>query len=471
VSAKRTVLDYDDVFTRGIDSPRVFVLSDAFRRALLQLADRLYWESAWTAVLNDADWALIDEGHRVLIEGSEVPEGEMCEHCDLIPEILAQLQELNNMNINVTSGGCGCGCGGCGQSQPCDTTDIDDGDVSTPPGDDQDGDTGLANKCNSANYLVYALRLAVINAVTQTYSAYDSWWHNLWFGLGDEIGSIQWAIWSAIRSWFINRSIGEFTSNFDPLFDNLVCTLYNSPSTNAARGNLDNALNQLPIPWRYVTRALTGNMPYIIMFQPGIISLPPGFENRQCCGSIPPAEEIELPPTPDDTLVWLPMAPQHLELGDVVADGTPTHVVGNGYIRSGVTGATTTIQYDLVHSAILNDGRLPSVGVEVVGLATYLTQADYAGQAGTTPFSFWGYHGQQVINWMHSYDGLLPPLPASGFCYDVDYHAQLLAAGVLDAFDHAKNSTSNAYGMQYQIGGAPERPMIFYCRCWWLVKL
>jgi len=65
---KRTVWNYEDVFGRGSPESRLFLITDQFRRLLLQATDRFFWESAWTEELDDSEWAVIDDGVRTLMD-------------------------------------------------------------------------------------------------------------------------------------------------------------------------------------------------------------------------------------------------------------------------------------------------------------------------------------------------------------------------------------------------------------------
>lgn len=391
---------------------------------------------------------------------------DVCNCQDEIDEIIARLEELENMNINVN---CGCGCG-CQQSQPCDPTDITDDDVTMPPGDEETGDIGQQQKCNISNYFIYALRLGVINTISQAYSLYDPWWQALWeLSGGFEPIRVNWAIWSAIRAWFVGRTITEFTSTFDPMFDSLVCTLFNSQSSTEARENLDAALNALPIPWRYVTRAMTGNLPYATLFIPGTISLPAGFENRQCCGSVPPGDDVELPPAATG-YAWLPISPAHLEFTgrSFPEGGTPLEVVGNGYMRVGFQpGTIGNSNWDILYDEIETDLRLPSPGDDTVGLAMFLTEVEHT-EDGGSPQAQWVSPTGGGINWYVDSAPANPVPVLSGFIHGPDAFATEIAP----LFDYADDGNIiTALQVAHQIGGAGPKNIITYCRMYWLVKL
>lgn len=87
--AKRFSFDYEDVFSRGSDEPLLFLITDKFRRALLEITDILYWSSSWSQELTDDEWAVIDDGVRSLME-------------------VEVISVTVNPTINVTSGGDGC---------------------------------------------------------------------------------------------------------------------------------------------------------------------------------------------------------------------------------------------------------------------------------------------------------------------------------------------------------------------------
>lgn len=90
--SKKTVWVWDDIFGRGsYEEPRLFLLSDSFRRALLQFTDRLHWESSWTQQPTDEEWSVIDDGIRALME-----------------EETMDVQVTVSPNITVNSGGGDC---------------------------------------------------------------------------------------------------------------------------------------------------------------------------------------------------------------------------------------------------------------------------------------------------------------------------------------------------------------------------
>jgi len=93
--SKRTIWDYSDVFGRGSPEPRLFLITDQFRRLLLQACPRFFWESSWTIPLNDSEWAVIDDGVRTLMDE------EM---------ITVTVNPVINVTDNEGSGDGDCGC-------------------------------------------------------------------------------------------------------------------------------------------------------------------------------------------------------------------------------------------------------------------------------------------------------------------------------------------------------------------------
>lgn len=87
---KRTVWNWEDVFGRGSPDSRLFLLTDNFRRLLLQATDRFFWASAWTQELTDSEWAVIDDGVRTLME-----------------EEMIEVTVNPNINVQTGTGGSG----------------------------------------------------------------------------------------------------------------------------------------------------------------------------------------------------------------------------------------------------------------------------------------------------------------------------------------------------------------------------
>jgi len=110
-------------------------------------------------------------------------ENDVCNCQDEINEIIARLEEIENMNINVNCGGCGCG-----NSQKTPTECYpegaveDDVDLPVDPGDDEQIPLSQQAQCNAANYVATTLRNTLIYLAQQGagYGAFKEYWVAQW---------------------------------------------------------------------------------------------------------------------------------------------------------------------------------------------------------------------------------------------------------------------------------------------------
>lgn len=222
-------------------------------------------------------------------------EDELCEHCDLIPVILERLEELTNMNINVN---CGCGCGGSGGGiappPPIEDIEPEDLDLPDPPDDTPIPVTNLQQKCNVANYMAVAWRNAVIRLVneTTTFNEFRVWFYNFWETIGAAYVSFLYGVWLACRTWLANHAAGWVADNIDPIFNDVVCAMYQSESPAQARENVEAIIGGLPFPLNYAAVSIAAYLPYEILFTNDVLEMPAGYFGRSCCGGVPE------PPTP-----------------------------------------------------------------------------------------------------------------------------------------------------------------------------
>jgi len=212
-------------------------------------------------------------------------ENEVCEHCDLIPEILAQLQELTNMNINVN---CGCGCSGAGSGSPTPAPptaeDYPPNPVPpvVPPGDD----AGQAWLCNMAHYnaflwrkwAMYAADLQLTNIMQDAENVY------LNLGLAPQSYATRLAYASTAILLLGGTTSAIVAADYTPNFDAVVCAIYGAPTAAAALDNL-----------REISRQLFGahgpGMDWILLLMPleaaftpqsPPTNLPPAYRTKTC---------------------------------------------------------------------------------------------------------------------------------------------------------------------------------------------
>lgn len=250
--SKRTVLDYDDVFVRGENSPRAFVLSDAFRRALLQLTDRLYWSSSWTETLSDEEWAIIDEGQRALIEGD-----------DYMTNGTITLSPVININTsdNVYAGGAGCATpppwadlpGTCYpiENPPIDNTPPPGGIPLPDDGSIDPGDVAAVNewRCKVANYAweridEWLYRLSGLSVSLFSIAAIlFALWALLPLSLTAILGGTMLALAAELMAWSASFEIVDDVLDYASQWwrdrrTYIVCRMYNATSSEGLKNDL-----------------------------------------------------------------------------------------------------------------------------------------------------------------------------------------------------------------------------------------
>ena len=299
MSAKPTRLDAR-LFS-GSDELVYLCLPDWFRNALLSLTERMLWTRVW---LNEdwTDYHLTEEDKTRIEYGIYKLSQDECGLIDMeqIQEILDRLEELENMNVYVNCG-CGCGCGD--SSQPaleegvtlvdlCPDQDLPD---SAPP------QTAVAEKCNLSNYFIVQLRTTLLNewARAQSWPEFKGWWENLFVWMPSVyIVQQTYSTYVAVSQWLAGKAVDWITGNFDPLFNEMVCALYQSISPSQAQSSLFTVLDKLPYPLDQSAKAIAQRLPYRALFASDIQN-PPGFTNRECCGQMPGNDGIQpLPEAP-----------------------------------------------------------------------------------------------------------------------------------------------------------------------------
>lgn len=285
----------------GSDELVNICLPDWFRNALLSLTERMTWTKVWR--LDDgSEYSLTEEDVTRIEFGIYQLTRDDCGILDedMLDEILTRLEELEQMNINVN---CGCGCGCSGQSQP----PIEEGvviDDLCPPQDLPETappQTAVTQKCDLSNYFVVQIRTTLLNewARAQSWPEFKGWWENLFVFL-PQVYIVQqtYSTYVAVSQWLAGKAVDWITGNFDPLFNEMVCALYQSISPSQAQSSLFVVLDKLPYPLSESAKAIAQRLPYSALFAPDIVS-PPGFANRECCGQSPGQEDVQpLPEAP-----------------------------------------------------------------------------------------------------------------------------------------------------------------------------
>lgn len=291
----------------GSDELVYLCLPDWFRNALLSLTERMLWSRVW---LNDdwTDYQLTDQDKTRIEYGIFKLTQDDCGQLDMetIQEILDRLEELENMNINVN---CGCGCGGCGgQNQPAleDGVTIDDLCPQVELPETAPPQTAIGEKCDLANYLIVQVRTTLINqwSRSQSWPEFRDWWLNLFsFMPSIYIVGQSYSSYVAVSQWLSGRAVDWITSNFDPLFNEMVCALYSSNNPLAAQTALSTVMDKLPYPLSDSAKAIAQRLPYGALFASDIVS-PPGFSGRECCGGVPDAQGVGPLPEPPVGYFW-----------------------------------------------------------------------------------------------------------------------------------------------------------------------
>lgn len=363
--SRRTVLDYDHVFTLSDPgSDRVFVFSDSFRAALLQLVDRLYWSSAWTRPLSDQEWAYIEEGVRALLEDEAVN----------IPVNVTVTTNPTQTQTQSASGGSG-GCsspppwaGLPGQCYPLDPIGGDDGGdyglnpPGLPPPGQEPGEWD-AYRCKLANYAWYLI---------------DQWLSRLsststWAGT---VALVLLALWGALPAGLlailgatllelaaVMVRVSAYAEMVDDVLDYasewwrdnqqmLVCRMYNATDAAVLRdGVLADFASDLAVwaesrPWWFdglfsmmddVSRKL---MPILMFTAPFRVVPPVGYVPPISCACDGGGDDIPAPDaSPPYRYVVVPLRPEWV---DTLETESATGVVNDNVLTMTPTGPSQT---------------------------------------------------------------------------------------------------------------------------------
>jgi len=221
----------------------------------------------------------------------------VCANCDLIPLILEQLQELNNMNVNVNCG-CGCGCAGGTPSIPAPPS-LPPIPYPTPtPTPSPEDEDGLIWKCNLSHYLVYAYRYLMINAIQGgEYIPFNSLYQGLFASLTTAALDFAWAIYTLLLYLLNQQNPEVVTTPIDSAYDELVCAIMSAETDTQAYDNFTAVIASI-FPTTILQEAalaMVSQIPFVVAFTPQeLTSLPATHNNRTCDNcSTPP---IGFPP-------------------------------------------------------------------------------------------------------------------------------------------------------------------------------
>jgi len=213
--------------------------------------------------------------------------------CELIPGIIARIEELENMNINVNCG-CGCGCPQAPPATPPGPTDLPPIVVSPIP--TPDDDIGLLWKCNMSHYTAYLWRLwgiyCTANMATATIAEIENNYLNL--GLTPPGYAARWA---TVTTAILNMGgIDGLPLVYDPQYEVIVCAIYRAPTAAAAADNLRQICATGGLgAWGDGMAWLADLLPIEACFTPQatMANLPPSYRDRDCsdCTSpVPPTD-------------------------------------------------------------------------------------------------------------------------------------------------------------------------------------
>jgi hypothetical protein len=212
---------------------------------------QLWWETRREA--NEIDKDQLDADISALLAGLGDPNPDQCQDCPECPELPFDIDdpesienwivETDKMAINISQTCC-CGCC-CQQSQQ---PDLQPPPGYIPPHDDDstvppDGGTSeyLSAKCDWVHYFLYAYRLSVLQWTDNlaSYSVFEEWWNGIYHPVGDVYETVTYGAYLNLLAFSSGYSspIDQFVSTYDPLYNQMVCILYNAPSAMVAKDN------------------------------------------------------------------------------------------------------------------------------------------------------------------------------------------------------------------------------------------
>ncbi len=382
---------------------RVYVPDDPLYMAVL--LGSITYLGTWTAWERDAEKrgslaaiAWKDANDKTLDELSmgcdgdcpDCPECPDCELCDMTKDELKEIIE-EIMTITINNNVC---CGGCGSNCGCDArsgVDLTPPEAPPPLPTDWEGSGDIpgifqddAQKCNMANYLVYTLRLSLMKAIDHSddVGAYNEFFRSLWEGIvGEPVANWLSTFDFGIFSWIMSIINGDEPAGkrvadlFDEHFNFLVCKLFQAADEQNAYERMYVEIGRLMGHEQVISQvaqSIAARLPYQLLFAEfDSLTIPAGFENRECCGQTHDA--TILPSIPAGYVYMIP------ELSEMTMGGTgynTTYTAGGVILLTkGSTGQDC--QHD-VNQVLLTERH---GAVDVVGcLVEILSYADNAGE-------------------------------------------------------------------------------------------
>jgi len=350
---------------------KVFIPNDdvylyAFSGAYQYFGKWLAWERDESHKGALAALAWREAIHKTFSEGwLNCGENDVCENCNLIPVILEQIRELNNMNINVNCG-CGCGCGCTSQVTPQPPTDDDYPPSPVPPIPTPEDESGLLWKCNMSHYCAYLWRkwgmyaadLQSTNIVQDCQSVF------LNLGVNPPNYAQRLAYSSSAILLMGGSNSTAVAAAYDPNYDAVVCAIYSAPTAAAALDNLREIDRQLMGAIGAGMDWLALLLPLAVAFTPqeDDTNLPPSYRDRVCtmCTGTIPSPGQPIPVESAGGKWWLIPMP---------ASGTWLDVVNNG-------GATIAYAPNVWQQSPLLNLTYHEVDVTIPNLAQIITAMD-----------------------------------------------------------------------------------------------
>lgn len=274
--------------------------ADEYRRAFLGayifFGKWIAWEKDGTdkAARAAARWRdSIEETLMLWGDGCECDEMTEEEKQELIEEIIEAMTITINNNVN-----CGCGCDGSTSSS--DTYEEEDyfpPDYEVPtiePVEPADYVQPTV-KCDRANFMMVAFRNMCLNVMQNltVYQVFSDFWElttgALWSGYPP-----AYDFFLRIKTWAENKVFtSQFLSAYDNNHDAMVCALFSAETAVAGKSAVSAILEEFVYPnvsplLAMAYRDIWENMPISNVYDvAAVVDLPPGFDGRECCGSVP----------------------------------------------------------------------------------------------------------------------------------------------------------------------------------------
>jgi hypothetical protein len=201
----------------------------------------------------------------------------------------------NEMVINNNLCCCGCGCAtGCNGGGGDTTLPYDPEILPPPPPGQPPINPDLATKCSLAHYLVYSIRLSLLQAVDHSGNVND--YRSFLVGLlgrieplfSGNVLTFELYVWLMQRLNGNTSITGQVAAVFDQHYNSYVCGLFSAENEQEAYNSvldaLDVSLDGMAV-LKATAQAIASLMPFQVLFgNAGDYSVPAGFGGRECCG-------------------------------------------------------------------------------------------------------------------------------------------------------------------------------------------